>query len=122
MTTPRSAKRRGMKTQTNIANYLRDHGWPYATDTGAGRQGTDILGTPDIAIEVKARRDLNPTNWIKQAETNADGRLPLVVFRSHGQGDDASKYLALLRLSDLVELLHAAGYGDPNPDTPGGVA
>ena len=100
-----------MRTQLLVTQYLKERGWPYAESAGAGRSGTDVLGTPDIAVEVKARTDLNPLAWLKQAEAAADGRLPLAVFRCNGQGEDAARYLTLLRLEDVVGLLRAAGYG-----------
>ena len=105
-------KARGMQTQLLVTQYLKDRGWPHAESAGAGRSGTDVLGTPDIAVEVKARTDLNPLAWVKQAEQAADGRLPMAVFRCNGQGEDAGRFLTLLRLEDVVGLLRAAGYGD----------
>jgi hypothetical protein len=101
-----------MRTQLLVTEYLKERGWPHATSAGAGRSGVDVLNTPDIAVEVKARADLNPLAWVRQAETSADGRLPFVVFRCNGQGEDAGKYLMMLRLEDGVPLLNAAGYGD----------
>lgn len=104
-------KRRGMRTQQLVAQHLAAHGWPFAESAGAGRQGADVTGTVDIAVEVKARTDLNPLAWIRQAESAAGGRLPFVVFRSNGQGEDVEQFACLLRFSDLLPLLHAAGYG-----------
>lgn len=107
-----SRKHRGMRTQLLVAQYLAERGWPHAKSAGAGRSGIDILDTPDIAVEVKARTDLNPLAWLRQAEKEADGRLPLAVFRCNGQGEAAGDYPVLIRLSDLVDVLIAAGYGD----------
>lgn len=106
-------KRRGMKTQAIVAACLRQQGWPWATSTGAGRPGADVENTPDIAVEVKATSDWNPVGWLKQAEKNADGRLPIAVSRPNGIGEDAEKLIAHIRLGDLIPLLHAAGYGSP---------
>lgn len=115
MPTP-NRKRRGMRTQQVVALYLRERGWPYAESTGSGRLGVDITGCPDLAIEVKARADLSPVAWMRQAErgdrAHAGHRLPLVIYRANGMGEDAGRYLAMVRLSDLVDLLAAAGYGD----------
>lgn len=105
-------KARGMRTQLLVTEYLKERGWPYATSAGAGRSGTDVLNTPDIAVEVKARKDLSPLAWVRQAEAAADGRLPFAVFRPNGMGEDAGRYLAMMRLSDLAQLLADAGYGD----------
>jgi len=105
-------QRRGKKTEHVVAEYLKQRGWPFALAVGSGRGGTDITGTPDIAPEVKARGDFNPVGWVKQAEKNADGRLPFAVYRPNGVGERPDRYLAILRLADLVELLRTSGYGD----------
>lgn len=111
-------KRRGMRTQKLVADYLAAHGWPFAESTGAGRAGSDITGVPGLAFEVKARTDLNPVGWLKQAEQNAG--LPIVVHRPNGVGEDPSRFVAMVRLGDLLPLLWAAGYGGyvQSPDGP----
>lgn len=103
-------KARGAETQRAVATYLAGNGWPYATDAGAGRQGSDILGVPGLAIEVKARRDLQPLAWVRQADTGTG--LPLCVFRPDGMGPASiADWPVLMRLSDVVGLLRSAGYG-----------
>jgi hypothetical protein len=105
-------KRRGAETQRTVAAYLAEHGWPHATDAGAGRPGQDVLGVAGLAIEIKGRRDLRPLEWVRQAAKTPG--LPLCVFRPDGIGPAAiADWPVLLRLADIVELLHAAGYGDP---------
>ena len=105
-------KHRGMRTQKLVAQYLADHGWPFAESAGAGRSGSDVTGTLDIAVEVKARTNLDPLGWVRQAEQAAQGRLPLAVVRCNGQGEDAGRYVAMVRFDQLVQLLREAGYGD----------
>jgi hypothetical protein len=106
-------KERGMRTQKVVAEYLSRRGWPYAESTGSARQGCDVTGTPDIAVEVKARSDLNPLAWVRQARKGAqDGRLPFVVFRPNGMGETPEDYLVMLPFREMVDLLNAAGYGD----------
>ena len=114
-----SRKHRGYKTQALVAQWFRHRGWPYAESTGASRQGADVTGTPDIAVEVKARAGFDPLAWIRQAVAAADGRLPFVVIRCNGQGETTvADWPCLIRLSDLTQLLHEAGYGDPAAATP----
>jgi hypothetical protein len=96
-------KHRGYKTQAVVAEWLKQW-YPYAEYTGAGRQGEDITGIP-FSIEVKARSDFSPLAWIKQAETNKGDKLAFVVSRCNGQGEDASQYLAFMRLGDLMNIL-----------------
>jgi hypothetical protein len=97
-------KTRGYRTQKVIADYLKQW-FPYADTAGAGRQGEDILNVPTISIEVKARSDFQPLAWIKQAESNATGKLPMVIMRCNGQGEDAGQYLAFVKVKDIMPIL-----------------
>jgi len=104
-------KTRGYRTQKVIAEYLKQW-WQYADTAGAGRQGEDILNIPTLSIEVKARSDFQPLAWIKQAEANANGKLPIVIMRCNGQGEDVGQYLMFGRVRDLVPVLHQAAPSD----------
>jgi hypothetical protein len=104
-------RRRGAETQNLVAAYFKAAGFPYAESAGAGRNGRDVLGTPGLACEVKARRDFSPIAWTRQAAATADGDLPLVVMRPDGLGPaHIDEWPAILRFSDLLGLLRAAGY------------
>ena len=112
--TSASRKARGSQTQNAAANWFRTNGWPYAEPVGAGRPGRDITGTPGLACEVKARRDLRPSEWVRQATNGAGGDLPFVVHRPDGMGPASiADWPVTLRLEDFTALLRAAGYGDP---------
>lgn len=100
----RARKDRAMRTQKNVAE-LMCRWWPFAESTGSGRSGEDILGTPGISVEVKARSDFNPVGWLKQCKKNAGEMLPMVVSRPNGVGDDAAEYLAIFRFGDIIEIL-----------------
>ena len=116
--TSQHRKHRGYATQALVADWFARHGHPFATPAGAGRQGRDVLGTLGLAIEVKARRDLSPMAWLRQAASTAAGDLPCVVFRCDGQGEAAlPDWGVLLRLEDFTRLTRAAGYGDPEDTT-----
>lgn len=97
-------KHRGYRTQRVIAQWLQQW-YPYALPVGSGTQGEDITGVP-WSIEVKARSDWNPLAWLKQAESNAKGKLPFVIQRCNGQGEDVGSYLAIIRLDKLIDLLN----------------
>ena len=107
-----SRKHRGYRTEKVVANYLSQW-WPHALANGAGRSGNDVTGVP-FNLEIKARSAFQPKAWIDQVSKRSEsvGELPLVVARMNGQGEDASQYLAFMRVGDLVNLLLAAGYGD----------
>lgn len=111
-------KARGMRTQLVTAQWFRERGWPFATSTGAGRQGVDIENMAGLAPEVKARRDLNLTGFLKQAKANGTNGLPFVVVRPDGYGEArVGEWACILTLADLTQLLLDAGYGTPVVDT-----
>jgi len=111
-----SRKQRGAETQRLVAEYMRDHGWPYATDAGAGRNGNDILNTPGLNIEVKARRDFSVTAWLRQASGVVTPGVGLVVSRPDGYGPaKIEDWPMIFRLGEGIILLRQAGYGDPIP-------
>lgn len=118
MTTTQSRKARGMRTQLVVAQWFQQWGWTHATSTGSGRGGRDIENTPGVSIEVKARSDLKPLEWLRQAEAASGMDLPLVVFRPNGIGEEnVDQWGVLMRLGTATQLLADAGY-IPDDDEP----
>lgn len=97
-----------MRTQLLVAELFKEKGWVNALSAGAGRSGVDVLGLPGLSVEVKARGEFTPLSWIKQAEGHPG--LAIAVSRPNGLGEQPEKYLAHLRLGDLIDLLLKAGY------------
>lgn len=109
-----SRKHRGYDTQRIFAEYIRDL-FPYAEPTGAGRQGKDILSTPGVYFELKARSGFNPTEALKQTVAPAveAGAIPLIIMRMNGQGPkNIGKWVALTEVDFILQLLKEAGYGN----------
>jgi hypothetical protein len=105
-------KHRGYASQRIVAERFREAGWIYAEPTGAGRQGTDILGVLGVDVEVKARRGLDLTGALnQQTERISDGILPVTIIRPDGYGpariDD---WPAAVKFATLLRLLEEAGY------------
>lgn len=110
-------KHRGYATQRIVAEYLAANGFPYAESAGAGRTGSDITGTIGIDWEVKARRALNLTALLQQLADRDRGLLGVGVVRVDGTGPaTVHHWPAVLPLATLVDLLRAAGYGEPHTD------
>ena len=109
-----SRKHRGYRSQKVVAEYLAEHGFPFAESTGAGRPGTDVTGTVGIDWEVKARKDFSPSTVIKQLKDRSNGKdLPVAVLRLNGQGEASiGDWVALLSFEQLVALMRQAGYGN----------
>ena len=125
--TSQSRKHRGYRSQKVFAEHMRDI-FPYAEPTGAGRQGRDILSTPGVWFELKARAGFNPVAALKQIEKEIAEDLakrnesPLVSFegpelgvtvlRMNGQGEqNIGEWVVCMRVDTLKELLREAGYG-----------
>lgn len=103
-----SRKSRGMATQAMIANDLRESGiYPFATDAGAGRPGADMLNTPGVSIECKARSSFDPVATLRQATKNAgEGETPIAVVRMNGQGPaHIDDWVAFVRWGDMKEFI-----------------
>jgi len=97
-------KHRGYRTQKVVAEYLKTW-YPFAESTGAGRQGSDILGTP-FDIEVKAVTKFSPLSWIKQIKERKSDKLSFIVLRCNGQGERVEDYVVLLPMSEFMSLLN----------------
>lgn len=106
-----SRKARGMKTQALLAaRWVANGLFPYATDAGAGRSGNDLLNTPGLAVEIKARDDVSLTAALKQADAGSTiDTLPIVVWRHNGQGEtNIGEWTVTMRLIDFEEMWRKA--------------
>ena len=128
------SRARGNVLQNALARYLTAW-WPHAESAGAGRNGSDVLGTPGVVWECKTaydfKRDFRPAAWVKQAKQHAtdcgctdslacapgcDGQrgdpdLPVVVYFPPGIGEaNTGNALAIVPLHVQVQLLKEAGY------------
>lgn len=123
--TSQARKHRGYRSQKVFAEYIRDI-FPYAEPTGAGRQGRDILSTPGVWFELKARAGFNPLAALKQMEEENDSKESdsivrrlypdknVAVLRMNGQGEaNIGEWVVCVRVDTLKELLKEAGYGTP---------
>lgn len=103
---------RGRHSQKLLAQWLVGHGWAGAESVPASLPGRDILGTPGLAIEVKATKVADLPGAMRQAVKNAKGDLAVVVYRPAGYGPERmADWLCVFSLRDATELLTAAGYG-----------
>lgn len=106
MATSAHRRRRASEAQNLLAAYLRGNGWPYAEAAGAGRNGTDITGTPGIAWEVKAVDDADFRWRASLGQAGGHGGLPVVVARGRGCGPaNIADWPAIMALSDVVQAL-----------------
>lgn len=103
---------RGRKTQSLLAEYWQERGWPSAESRAASLPGTDILGMPGLSPEVKATAGQDFTGALRQAKANAKGSVPFVVYRPKGYGPEKiDQWLVVFDLQTATSLLREAGYG-----------
>jgi hypothetical protein len=106
-----SRVQRGRESEKIVAEFFRQHGFPYAERVAASLKGADITGTPGLAVEVKSRYGLDLNAWMKQAK-GRDG-LPVLVIRMNWTGPaTVASWPAVVPLAVLAALLRQAGYGE----------
>jgi hypothetical protein len=107
-----SRKHRGYATQRIVAEYLQAQGWEHALPVGAGREGSDVTGIPNVDIEIKARTKLDLSGLMRQlSERKHTNGLGVGVLRLNGQGEKSvEQFVAVLTLADLAYLLKTSGY------------
>lgn len=109
-------RRRGAETQAALAAFLRANGFPYATDAGAGRGGTDILNTLGVTWEAKSTREFSHRKGAAQAAGHGGEQTPAVI-RPDGYGvARVGAWPVCVPLDQYVRLLRMAGYGSPLED------
>lgn len=108
-----SRVRRGRSTQMLVAAWFAQRGWPNAESRAASLPGEDVLGLGDISVEVKASSRFNVLSALRQAEANAHGKLPAVVYRPDGFGPEKiDRWIVALTLADFTQLCHMANLHD----------
>tara|TARA_R110000822_G_scaffold126934_2_gene262134 strand:- start:82 stop:516 length:435 start_codon:yes stop_codon:yes gene_type:complete len=111
----RHRKDRGLRTERVVAEYLAQ--WWHGSAVGRGA-GKDIVNFP-MDIEIKARADFSPLEYLKQSKkrTEKTGEDSLVICRMNGQGESPENYLAFMPLGQMVQILLKAGYADFQTDS-----
>ena len=107
----RSAQAKGRRAEIELAEYLRENGYPAAepgTPLNYGKEA-DITGVNGLHIECKRHEKIEINKWYRQAEEDAermqDGK-PVVIFRQNRR-----QWMVTLSLSDFLELIGGARNG-----------
>lgn len=98
----RSERDKGARGEREVAERFRLAGFDCdrAPNSGGLRFRGDLYGELPCHVEVKRQEVLRLWEWLRQAELDADGRMPVVAFRRN-----AGRWYATLPLDDLVNLL-----------------
>lgn len=110
------SKDKGTRAETQVVNYLREHGFPHAERralTGNQDKG-DVAGVIGNVIEVKdVSRDGLP-GWIDEMvveRANANAKWGVVWHKRRGKGS-AGDWFATMPASQWVDILRQLGYGE----------
>lgn len=105
---------KGTLFETAVANFLREHGFPYVERralNGAYDKG-DLTGLGPIVVECKNHKTLALSEWVQETEqerANADAEYGVLVVKRRGIWDAGQSY-ALMPLEAMARLLKQAGY------------
>ena len=109
---------KGTKWESDIVAYLREHGFPHVERrslNGVNDRG-DITGIPGVVIEAKNQARHSFAEWLDEAEAervNDRAGVGFVWAKRRGFASPARAYVVMSG-EQVVELLHAAGYGTPS--------
>lgn len=113
------SKQRGSKAETDVRNYVRTRGWPFARRlalAGARDPGDISLGDGiPVTIEVKDCATFRPSEWLTEAHTERDNNghsIGFVWFKRRGKGSPRDWYV-LMDGETVTQLLIEAGYTPP---------
>lgn len=102
----RKSQRKGAEGERELAALLREHG--YNIERGGScsfGEVPDLSGLPGIHIECKRAETLRLSEWMSQAERDAQrfgGGVPAVFFRR-----SRSPWCVVMKLEDWLELYKA---------------
>ena len=72
------ARGKGTHAETQVVNYLIDHGWPHAERRAlnGSRDRGDVAGIPGVVVEVKNAARQCLAEWIDEAVLEERARTP----------------------------------------------
>ena len=114
-------RRKGQVGEREAAALIHDHsGWPAQRRVRNAAGDSDLVGVPGWAIEVKRHRQATRAQlalWWQQAVTQADGQLPLLLYRL-----DRAGWRAVWPLTVSLRLQHATPWQNYEWTVEGSVA
>ena len=99
--------RRARGTEQLLADWFAAKGWKRAERRPASLPGTDIMGMPGWAPEVKATKEADYLAALRQARANAAlDDVPFVVYRPKGYGPEKiGQWVVALDLETFTQLM-----------------
>ena len=111
------AKQKGTSAETALVNYLRVEGFASARRRAlAGSADEGDVETNGLTWEVKNQRSYHLPAWLCETQIekeNAKADFGILAVKPNGIGlTNTANWWAVLPMSEMIRLLHLAGYGD----------
>jgi hypothetical protein len=93
-----ASRRKGSRAEVAVVHALRRAGWNADTSRNVlegRRTGDDIVWSGPASIEVKDVAKLDLSGWLRQAQDNAGGRVPVVWHKKRGTADAEGWYVTM---------------------------
>jgi Holliday junction resolvase len=102
----KAERAKGQRAERAVAAFLRDHGWDAVTTRAASgyQHGDDIDTNAPVSIEVKDVAKMDLSGWLRQAQSNANGKPALVWHKRRGVANPGDWYVTMTG-NDLIELM-----------------
>lgn len=110
------AKQKGTSAETALVKYLQSEGFEDAKRIAlAGSFDKGDVETGKVIWEVKNQRSYSIPAWLKETMTekeNAKADFGVLTVKPNGIGlGNTGQWWAIVPMSEMVRLLHLAGYG-----------
>lgn len=111
----RKSREKGKRGEREFVKYCREHGY----DCRRGQQyngldGDDVVGLPNVHIEVKRAERLNLRDAMNQSVRDADGKLAIVAHRKNNEG-----WVIIMTGEDFFRIYAESSYGELNKNEEG---
>jgi hypothetical protein len=104
---------KGNRAMRDVVKWLKANGYPWVEKRESRQAGDDIIGFPDVSIEVKdhkmpatAKRPPGLGSWVDQATGNAGGRFP-VVWHKRADKADVADWYSTTTVGELMKVLNS---------------
>lgn len=105
------SKAKGTMAETAVVNWFFGRAWPAMRRTLHGRFDLgDVFIHPNVMIEVKATREINLSEFMRQVEveqTNANAEVGVCIIKRRGT-TDVGKWYMVMTVDTGERLLRAA--------------
>ena len=94
------ARGKGTHAETQVVNYLVDHGFPHAERRAlnGSRDRGDVAGIPGVCVEVKNAARVCLAEWLDEATEeghNAHASVSAVWFKRRGKGSPGQWFVLM---------------------------